>query len=273
MNHEPIQNNASRQAGRYATFDLDGRTALVTGAASGIGEAISIKLAASGARVLVVDRDGSGAEAVSKSIRGNGGEAVAVKLDVTNEAAITKLAGRWNSDGMIPSILVNNAGIGGVGTILTTEEELFDRMFQVNVRGIFLLTKAFLPAMIAGGGGSIINIASIGGVVAIRDRFSYCATKFAVVGMTKAMALDHAAQGIRVNCICPGRVETPFVAARISECPDPDKARAEMSATQLAGRMVQPAEVASAAAYLASADAAMITGSTFMIDSGWSAGK
>ena len=127
--------------------------------------------------------------------------------------------------------------------------------------------------MVAAGSGAVVNMASIGGVIGIRDRLAYCTTKFAVVGLTKAMALDHAAQGVRVNCICPGRVETPFVQARLREYPDPAQAYREMSATQALGRIAQPEEIAAAALYLASDEAAFITGSALIIDGGWSAGK
>src|SRR5437868_4575725 len=118
-----------------------------------------------------------------------------------------------------------------------------------------------------------INLASIGVIVGIRDRLAYCATKFAVVGLTKCMALDHAKQGVRVNCICPGRVETPFVSARLQEYPDPQKAYEEMASTQALGRMGRPEEIAGAALYLASDEAAFVTGTAFLIDGGWSAGK
>src|SRR6185436_7142712 len=128
------------------------------------------------------------------------------------------------NDGRL-DILVNNAGIGHVGTILETSSEDLDRLFAVNVRGVFDLTKAFIGGMLGRKHGVIINVASIGGIVAIRERLAYCTTKFAVVGFTKCLALDHALQGIRANCICPGRVETPFVAARLKEYPDPEKAR------------------------------------------------
>jgi NAD(P)-dependent dehydrogenase (short-subunit alcohol dehydrogenase family) len=121
--------------------------------------------------------------------------------------------------------------------------------------------------------GSIINIASVGGVVGIRDRIAYCTSKFAVVGLTKSMALDHALAGVRVNCICPGRVETPFVARRLAEYADPEEARREMTASQAVGRMGRPDEIAAAALYLASDESAFITGSALMIDGGWSAGK
>jgi NAD(P)-dependent dehydrogenase (short-subunit alcohol dehydrogenase family) len=171
------------------------------------------------------------------------------------------------------SVLVNNAGIGHVGTILQTSGEDLERLWAVNVRGLYNLCRAFLPAMIARQGGSIVNIASVGGVVGIRDRFAYCASKFAVVGMTRCIALDHATDGVRCNAICPGRVETPFVQARLKEYPDPEQAYREMAATQALGRMGKPEEIAAAAVYLASDEAAFVTGSCLMTDGGWTAGK
>lgn len=160
--------------------------------------------------------------------------------------------------------LVTGAG-SGIGA--ATAETI-----AVNVNGTFLVTKAFLPAMLERSRASVINLASVAGVVALRDRFAYTTTKFAIVGMTKALALDHSATGVRFNAICPCRVETPWVAQRLSEYPDPAAARREMESTQIAGRMARPEEIA-AALYLASDQAAMVTGSTLMIDSGWSAGK
>jgi len=146
-------------------------------------------------------------------------------------------------------------------------------LFAVNVRGVFDLTKAFIGPMIARKKGVIINIASIGGVVAISERLAYCTTKFAVVGFTKALALDHAKDGIRAVAVCPGRVETPFVRSRLNEYPDPEKAYREMAATQAVGRMGRPEEIAAAVLYLASDEAAFITGTAFEIDGGFSVGK
>ena len=165
------------------------------------------------------------------------------------------------------------AGIGHVGTMLQTTGADLDRLYSVNVRGLFNVTRAFLPAMIERKRGVIVNLASIGGIVAVRDRLAYCTTKFAVVGFTKSLALDHALDGIRCNCICPGRVETPFVSARLKEYPDPEKAYREMASTQAIGRMGRPEEIAAAALYLASDEAAFVTGSALLIDGGWSAGK
>jgi 2-keto-3-deoxy-L-fuconate dehydrogenase len=172
------------------------------------------------------------------------------------------------TDGRL-DILVNNAGIGHVGTLVTTTGADLDRLYQVNVRGMFNVSKAFLPGMLERRRGSIVNMASVAGTVGIRDRLAYATTKFAVVGLTKCMALDHATEGVRVNCICPGRVQTPFVAARLKEYADPERAYREMSATQALGRMGTPEEIASAALYLASDEAAFVTGSALIIDGGW----
>lgn len=250
-------------------FDLTGKLALVTGAGSGIGRAIAQRFAAAGARVHVADLDEKGGVETVAFITAAGGRAEFVPLDVADENAAPALAAQTGP----LDILVNNAGIGHVGTILQTTAADLDRLYRVNVRGVFNVTKAFLPAMLARKKGSVINLASIGGVIGVRDRFAYVTTKFAVVGITKQLALDHSAEGVRFNCICPGRVETPFVQARIQEYADPEKAYRDMSATQLIGRMGRPEEIAAAAHYLASDDAALVTGASLMADGGWSVGK
>lgn len=247
-------------------FKLEGKTALVTGAGSGIGAAIAETFAQAGARVIVADRDLAAGEAIAAKI---GERAKFTALDVASEEACARIA--LEVDAL--DILVNNAGIGHVGTILQTTAADMERLYKVNVLGVFNLSKAFLPGMIERKRGCIINMASIGGVVGIRDRLAYCSTKFAVVGLTKSMALDHARDGVRVNCICPGRVETPFVSARLKEYPDPRKAYEEMASTQALGRMARPEEIAASALYLASDEAAFVTGTAFLIDGGWSAGK
>jgi len=252
---------------------LAGKIALVTGAGSGIGAAIADRFASLGAHIISTDIDERAAGETARRITSAGGSAEPVRLDVTREVdahqvATSVLARRERLD-----ILVNNAGIGHVGTILQTSGDDLDRLYTVNVRGVFNVTKAFLPSMIARRAGVIINMASIGGIVGLRDRLAYCATKFAVVGLTKSLALDYALDGVRANCICPGRVETPFVTARLREYPDPEKAYREMASSQAIGRMGRPEEIASAAAYLASDDAAFVTGSALVIDGGLSAGK
>ena len=252
-------------------FDLTEKIALVTGAASGIGEATAKTLANAGAFVYVGDlNEENGARVVSEI----GAErAKFIKLNVAEKSECEAVAKKILGEKGRLDILVNNAGIGHVGTLLETSEEDLERLFAVNVRGVFSLTKAFLPSMIEREYGVIINIASIGGIVAIKDRLAYCTTKFAVVGFTKSIALDHARQGIRANAICPGRVETPFVKQRIAEYPDPEKAYDEMAAMQAVGRMGTPAEIAHAALYLASDEAAFVTGTALEIDGGFAVGK
>jgi NAD(P)-dependent dehydrogenase (short-subunit alcohol dehydrogenase family) len=253
-------------------FDLSHRIALITGAGSGIGAAIAETLARAGARVVVTDANEETAAATVARIVDRGGHADAHRLDVRDETACVAVTRQVEQHAGPIAIAVNNAGIGHVGTMLTTDGADLDRLYAVNVRGTFNVTKAVLPGMIARRHGVIINMASAAGVVGLRDRLAYAVTKFGVVGLTRSMALDHALDGIRVNCICPGRVETPWVAQRIREYPDPAKAYQEMSATQPVGRMGRPEEIAAAALYLASDEAAFITGAALNIDGGWTAG-
>ena len=219
-------------------FSLANKTALITGAASGIGAATAECFSRAGARVWIVDRDEAGARAVAERI-----DAQILALNVADEAAWTQAAAQAGA----VDVLANVAGIGHVGTLLNTSAPDLDRLFAVNVRGIFNACKVFVPGMLERRAGSVINMSSIAGVVAVRDRLAYTTTKFAVVGLTKALALDHSHTGVRFNCICPGRVETPWVTARLKEYPDPEAAYREMSATQLNGRMARPEEVAAAA--------------------------
>jgi len=254
-------------------FDLTGKIALITGAASGIGEAIARAFAEAHAHVYIADRDKDNGVRVAKEIQSSGAKADFVHIDVADEPSCIAGAQALLSKHQHCDVLVNNAGIGHVGTVLTTSGEDLDRLYRVNVRGIHHMSHALLPRMVERKDGSVINLASIGGIVAVRDRYAYCMTKFAVVGLTKSMALDLADSKVRVNCICPGRVETPFVQARLREYPDPQKAYEEMAATQLLRRMGKPQEIAAAALYLASDEAAFVTGSALIIDGGWSAGK
>lgn len=245
-------------------FSLENKTALVTGAASGIGAAMAAMFAQAGAVVWVADRNETDGRTHAERI---GGKFIA--LDVTNETACIQAAQTVST----LDVLANVAGIGHVGTLLQTLATDLDRLYDVNVRGAFNCCKAFVPKMLDQKSGSVINMASIAGVVGVRERLAYTTTKFAVVGLTKALALDHSYTGVRFNCICPGRVETPFVLARLKEYPDPQAAYRDMASTQLSGRMAKPEEIAAAALYLAADESAMITGSTLMIDGGWSAGK
>ena len=252
-------------------FSLQDKIALVTGSGSGIGAAIAHTFAQAGAVVFVADRDAAAGKKVTEGLCAQGLAASFLHLDVASEEScdavsrdVLALHGRLD-------ILVNNAGIGHVGTMKETTGADLDRLYQVNLRGVFNVSKAFLSPMLERKAGVIVNMASIAGVLAVRDRLAYSVMKFGVVGLTKCMALDHASDGLRVNCICPGRVETPFVTARLREYPDPEKAYKEMASTQLLGRMGKPEEIAAVALFLASDDASFVTGASHVVDGGWTA--
>jgi 2-keto-3-deoxy-L-fuconate dehydrogenase len=254
-------------------FSLQDKIAVVTGGGSGIGESIAHRLAGAGAMVYVADVQSDAGERVARAVNEKGGQARFVHCDVSKEAACREVARMVIESHQRCNIVVNNAGIGHVGTALTTTADDLDRLHAVNVKGVLFMSQAFLPGMIERRSGSIVNMASIGGIVAVKDRLAYCASKFAVVGLTKCMALDHAESGVRVNCICPGRVYTPFVEQRLKEYPDPKKAFEQMSATQALGRMGTPDEIAAAAHYLAADESSFVTGSALIIDGGFSVGK
>jgi 2-keto-3-deoxy-L-fuconate dehydrogenase len=262
-------------------YSLEGRHAVVTGGASGIGEATVKELVRAGAFVWIADINLSAAESLAQSI----GSSQALHLDVTSPQSIaTAVTHLTRLD-----ILVNNAGIGHVGSIEQTEPEDFDRLLNVNVRSVYLVTRAFLPLLLAAAGnvasvassvpigsnlpvGSIVNIASVAGLVGIKQRFAYCTTKGAIVAMTRQLAVEYP-KTLRVNAICPGTVETPFVEGYLEKFHKDNKeeVRAELRARQPIGRLGRPEEVASMVRYLASNEAAFITGSTFAIDGGWTA--
>lgn len=256
-----------------AMFRLDDKVALVTGAASGIGRAIARCFAQAGAHVVIVDRNESEGRRAAASICDAGGRAAFHLADVSDERQCREAAGAVLGAHGRCDVLVNNAGIGHVGTVLSTSGDDLDMLYRVNVRGIHNMSAAVLPSMVQHRCGSVINMASIAGIVAVRERYAYTMTKFAVVGLTKSMALDLAESRVRVNCICPARVETPWIRQRLKEYPDPQQAYRDMCRTQLLGRMGRPGEIAAAALYLASDEAAFVTGSCLLIDGGWSAGK
>jgi NAD(P)-dependent dehydrogenase (short-subunit alcohol dehydrogenase family) len=244
-------------------FRLDGRTALITGGASGIGEATCRAFSSAGASVIVADVDRARAEGLASELAG----ASALILDICDEDAVkTALAGMPRLD-----ILINNAGIGLVGSVEETELADFQRLFRVNVEGMFLITRYAMPLLLASGG-SIVNIGSVAGMVGIRKRFAYCATKGAVVAMTRQIAVEYPTQ-IRANCICPGTVDSPFVEGYLEKYHkhEKEKVRAELNQRQPIGRLGRPEEIASLALYLCSPEAAFVTGSVIAIDGGWTA--
>lgn len=250
-------------------FRLDGRSALVTGGASGIGEATVKELVRAGAFVWIADINESAAKSLAESLP----SAAAVRLDVTDPSSIGSAAERVKQ----LDILVNNAGIGHVGSIETTEAGDFDRLLNVNVRAVYLVTRAFLPFLLAaeartGHVGAIVNLGSVAGMVGIKQRFAYCTTKGAVIAMTRQLAVEYP-KALRVNVISPGTVETPFVEGYLEKFHKDNKeeTRAQLRARQPVGRLGQPEEIASMVRYLASDEAAFISGSVFTIDGGWTA--
>jgi NAD(P)-dependent dehydrogenase (short-subunit alcohol dehydrogenase family) len=247
---------------------LGGKRAIVTGAGSGIGRSIAIRLAAEGARVVVSDVDGEAAEAVAAEIGGAGGEALVQKTDVTDAADVEGLVGlaltRWGG----LDVMVNNAGVGVAGTANTTTEEEYERVMDVCVRGTFLGMKHAIPAIRDSGGGSVVNMSSVAALVGIVDRAVYSAAKGAIFSLTRASAIDHVGEGVRINCIAPGTVDTPWIARITSGYDDPEEARANMQARQPHGRFVQPEEIAAMAAYLAADESASVIGACMVVDGG-----
>ena len=261
--------NLSQSSIQDGVFRLDGRHALVTGGASGIGEATVRELARAGATVWIADLNFAAAEALASSV----GSGRALHLDVTNVGSISAAVAQLDR----LDILVNNAGIGHVGGIDATEPEDFDRLMNVNVRGVYLVTRAFLPLLLAAqehhdATGVIVNIASVAGVVGIRQRFAYCTSKGAVVAMTRQLAVEYP-KTLRVNALCPGTVETPFVEGYLEKFHHDNKEemRAQLRARQPVGRLGRPEEMASLVRYLASDEAAFVNGALFPIDGGWTA--
>ena len=245
-------------------FRLDGKIALITGGASGIGEATARTFAEAGARTLIVDLNGEAARRVAGSIVNSEPYA----CDVTDEAQVQKLFASISA----LDIVVNCAGIGMVGSIEETGLDEFQRLFRVNVEGTFLVTRAAIP-LLSKVRGSVVNIGSVAGLVGIKRRFAYCATKGAIVAITRQLAVDYPTQ-IRANCIAPGTVDTPFVEAYLEKYHrhEKEKVRMELNERQPLGRLGQPQEIANLALYICSPAADFMSGSVVTIDGGWTAG-
>ena len=256
-------------------FRLDKKIAVVTGAGSGIGEQIARLFAQQGAHVILADIRLDAAEQVAGEIRDSGGSVRAQQLDVAEEsqvmAAIERVAA---AEGRL-DILVNNAGISHVGSILETSLEDWERVMSVNARGVFLCTREAVRQMLAQSpaGGVIINMSSVAATIGVDRRLPYSASKGSVLALTRSVAIDFVTRGIRCNAICPGTVQTPFVEGYLARhfAGHEEEARRQLHARQPIGRMGQPDEIAHAALYLASDEASFVTGSTLVIDGGWTA--
>jgi NAD(P)-dependent dehydrogenase (short-subunit alcohol dehydrogenase family) len=251
---------------------LSHKTALITGGASGIGRAMAQLFAREGAAVTIADLDESGGQEVVQQIRNQGGRALFVPCDVTLEADCQRAVQFTVQQFGGLDILLNNAGIIRRTTVLDISAEDWDRVMAVNVKSIFLMSRHAIPIMAEAGGGVIVNTASGWGLTGGRNAISYCASKGAVVNMTRAMALDHGGQKIRVNCICPGDTDTPMLrseAQQLGETPEQFLAGAADRPLQ---RIGQPEDIAQAALYLASDEAAFVTGAALVVDGGGLAG-
>ena len=246
------------------------KIALITGGGSGIGNSICHRLADEGARVLIFDRDQESAESAAKAIQDAGGDASAHRCDVADHDQVNTRVQDVLATTDI-DILVNNAGIAHVGNLENTSEEDLDRLISVNVKGVYNMLSAVVPAMKARGSGVILNVASVASSVGIADRFAYSATKGAVLTMTYSVAKDYIDHGIRCNCVAPGRVHTPFVDKYLEENypDDRDEMFDKLSKTQPIGRMGTSDEIAALVAYLCSDEAAFVTGTNFPIDGGF----
>ena len=244
-------------------FELTGKLALITGGASGIGAATARRLTDAGASVVLADLNEAAAKTLAAELPG----AKAVAMDVTSAASIAAaIHGLERLD-----ILVNNAGIGLVGGIAETEEADFARMMNVNATSVYLVTKAALPLLLAVRG-SIVNIGSVAGLIGIKQRFAYCASKGAVIAMTRQLAVEYPKE-LRVNCIAPGTVQSPFVEGYLQKyhAHEIDKMRVELAARQPMGRLGTPEEIAAMVHYICSPEADFMTGSVVNIDGGWTA--
>lgn len=250
---------------------LSGKVAFITGGGTGIGRACAELFAQHGARVAVAGRRAKPLEQVAAQIDNRGGEAIALRCDVTEAAGVTRAVETAVKRFGRLDVVVNSAGRALAATAEQTSDEQWAQVLAVNLTGTFFVSRAALPHLRAAGGGSIINLGSIFSLVARKARVAYVAAKGGVALLTKAMALDHAAEGIRVNCICPAIVDTEMVRALLASFPDPEKALRERIAEIPMGRMGTPEDVAQLALFLASDESKWMTGAVLPIDGGYTA--
>jgi meso-butanediol dehydrogenase / (S,S)-butanediol dehydrogenase / diacetyl reductase len=250
---------------------LKGRVAIVTGGGSGIGRAIALVFGREGSKVAVLGRRREALDGVVKELAQSGAEGRAIPCDVTQSADTQRAVENVEREFGRVDVLVNNAGVLSVSTVENISEEEWDRVIETNLKGPFLMARAVLPALRRASGGVIVNIGSVLGLVGMKDRAAYCASKGALTLLTKAMALDHAHENIRVNCLCPAIVETELVKGLFSESEAGRQARDARIAGLPLGRFGQPNDIAELAAFLASEEASWITGTAIPVDGGLTA--
>jgi NAD(P)-dependent dehydrogenase (short-subunit alcohol dehydrogenase family) len=247
---------------------LKEKVCIVMGGASGIGRAISTGFVHEGARVVVTDRDGPGAEATARMASPDGRSAIALVGDVTRDVDVQRVVDRCLHQFGRVDVLVNSAGIGRLGTVAELTEQQWDEVISVNLKGPFLFARRVLREMLNGGGGCVVNIASVTGIVPSPGRAAYCASKAGLIMLTKAMALDYAKAGIRVNAICPGVIISPMTEESLR---NPMVRQEKLEKTPL-GRLGMPEDIVPAAVYLASEESAFVTGHVMVVDGGWTIG-
>ncbi len=250
---------------------FEGKVAVVTGAALGIGQAVAAAFAREGAAVVLVDRSQAHGEAATRALEEAGHQALFVLADVSSEADVCHMIERVIEHWGRLDILVNNAGIYHQGDITQTTTEDWERIIAVNLTGAFLCSRHAVPVMIRGGGGVIVNVASEAGLVGIKGQVAYNVSKAGMIALTRSCAVDLAEQGIRVNAVCPGTTDTPLVREAVGRAPDPAAARRRLEAVRPLNRLGTVEEIASALLYLASAEAGYATGSILSIDGGYTA--
>ncbi len=250
---------------------LADKVAVITGAASGIGKAIAVAFAREGAKVVVSDINQSGGEETVAQITNSRGEAFFVDADVSESASVSDLVGKTVERYGNLNIMVNNAGIEIVRRLADTDEQVWDRLLAINLRGVFLGTKHSVPKMLGNGGGVIVNISSVAGIMGVGGLGAYNAAKGGVVLLTKNTAMDYGSKNIRANCICPGFIDTPMVQA-VMALPGAEKVKDYLFRLNPAGRFGKPEEVACAAVFLASEESSYINGHALVVDGGMSAG-
>lgn len=247
--------------------DLDEKVCVVTGAARGVGFGIARRFAEGGASVVVCDVDAEGGERAAERLREDGGAADFLPCDVRDSASTDALAAAASSRWGGVDVLCNNAGVGHLRSVDEEDDEGYDRIMDVNVRGIVNCCRSMLPSLLERGG-NIVNIASVAGFVGFRRDAVYCASKGAVVSLTRQMALDYGPRGVRTNAICPGFTETDELEHYLSQCEDPEAERQELIRNQPLGRLARPAEMGAAAAFLASDAASFVNGVALPVDGG-----